>query len=234
MNLKTKLVTYLLLVAGSTMAQAQTYSVAAEFSETMTNGVDTFFNGTFDWNGSSVTNLQGTMNSSMYPVNNVNPNYKTSFPLMNLSYQLDGTHTSGNVVTSTVFLKNTTDVYRGGGYDGTTTAATGFIKYGGKFGSAMPVIPGETPNENALFTLAFDKTTMAGVVDSMAYGDCTKGGLMAGNLCMAGEITGTSAMAGTPLSLSITAVPIPAAVWLFGGALTGLIGISRRKRALAV
>lgn len=229
MNIKTQLLASLLMTTCAVMAQAQTYSVAAEFSETMTNGVDTFFNGTFDWDGSSVTNLHGTMNSSMYPVNNVNPDYSSSFPLINLSYQLDGTHISGNVVTASVFKENTTNVYRGGGYNG---VASGFIKYGGDWGASQPVIPGETPNENAFFTLTFDMTTMKGVVDTMVYGDCTAGGLMQTG-CMAGEITGTSLMAGTPLSLSITptAVPVPAAVWLFGSALTGLIGFSRRQQA---
>jgi hypothetical protein len=211
------------------MAHAQTYSIAAEFYEDATNGNNTFFNGTFDWDGSSVVNLQGTMNSSMYPVD---PTSWNGFPLMNLTYQLDGTSISGDIVTASVFLKNTTDVYRGGGYDG---AASEFLKYGGKFGSDYPLISGEVPNQNAFFTLVFDKTSMAGVVDQMVYGDCTAGGLM-GNFCMAGEITGTSPMYATPLSLSITevsAVPLPAAVWLFGSALAGLAGINR-KRVLTV
>jgi hypothetical protein len=42
-------------------------------------------------------------------------------------------------------------------------------------------------------------------------------------------------MGGYPIALSITevaAVPVPAAVWLFGSALTGLIGVNRRKSVL--
>ena len=32
-------------------------------------------------------------------------------------------------------------------------------------------------------------------------------------------------------SLTVTAVPVPAAVWLFGSGLLGLVGIARRKKA---
>ncbi len=232
MNLKTKLAASLLLAASASVAQASIYNVAASFYEPMTNGNNTFFNGTFDWNGTTVSNLMGTMNSSMYPVNNVNPDYKTSFPLMNLNYQLGGTTISGNTVTASVFLKNTTDVYYGGGYDG---VASGFMKYGAS-SKFMPAIPGQVANENAFFTLAFDMTNMTGALSKMVYGDCTAGGLMMGNACMAGEITGGSMMAATPLSLTITpaAVPLPAAAWLFGSALMGLLGFNRRKRILPV
>lgn len=231
MNLKTKLLASLLLATSATAAQAQTYNVAAEFEERMTS-INTFFNGSFDWDGSSVTNLHGTMNSSMYLVDNINPDYFERFPLMNLGYQLDGTQISGATVTASVFLKDTTDVYSGGGYDGLPSE---FLKYGANGGTIT-----ETPNENAFFTLAFDMTTMQGVVNQMVYGDCTAGGLM-GDFCMAGEKTGTSPMHAFPLSLNIrpaigpidaAPVPVPAAVWLFGSALTGLIGFSRRKQTL--
>ena len=222
MNRKTKWLIFWLLTANIGMAQAQTFSVAGEFKEYLTNGVNTYFDGTFDWDGVSVTNLQGKMNSSMYPVNNVDPDYVGSFPLMNLTFQLGGTQISGNTVTASVFLKNTTDVYRGGGFDGVSSE---FVMYGGGVGSLLPVIPGETPNENAFFTLVFDKATMAGVVDKMVYGDCTAGGLMSA-WCMAGEITGTSPMFAGPLSLSITpvTVPVPSVAWLFVGAVAGLLG----------
>ena len=35
--------------------------------------------------------------------------------------------------------------------------------------------------------------------------------------------------AGSSYSMSVTAVPVPAAVWLFGSGLIGLVGIARRK-----
>ncbi len=81
---------------------------------------------------------------------------------------------------------------------------------------------------------AIQDTTL---VNAMAYGDCTSGSLMmaGGGMCMAGEPTGGSMMAGTPWVLEITqaAVPVPAAIWLFGGALMTLLGANRRKPALA-
>ena len=50
--------------------------------------------------------------------------------------------------------------------------------------------------------------------------------------------TGGAAIIGDPLDLSagafsasLSMVPVPAAVWLFGSGLLGLIGIARRKRA---
>ncbi len=36
---------------------------------------------------------------------------------------------------------------------------------------------------------------------------------------------------GTFLQAELSAVPIPAAVWLFGTALVGLVGFSRRKQS---
>ncbi len=68
------------------------------------------------------------------------------------------------------------------------------------------------------------------LVNLMEYGDCTLGSMM-GPFCMVGESTGMSAMAGTPRAIEITsAVPVPAAFWLFASAL-GLFGIKKRKIA---
>jgi len=38
-----------------------------------------------------------------------------------------------------------------------------------------------------------------------------------------------SVLAGAQVSTKVSAVPVPAAVWLFGSALMGLVGVSRRK-----
>lgn len=226
MTLHSKLLLSLTLAICVNSAHAQLFSVAAEFWEPVTfDNNPTLFNGTFEWDGLSVTDLKGTMNSSMYPVDPTGQN--GGFPLMSLTYQLGGTSISGNIVSASVFLRNSTDVYRGGGYDG---MASEFIKYGGGITWA-PKISGETPNENAFFTLVFDKTTMKGIVDQMVYGDCTQGGLM-GNFCMAGEITGSSPMFAYPLNLNITpaSVPLPAAVWLFGGVLAGFVRAEGKRR----
>jgi len=79
---------------------------------------------------------------------------------------------------------------------------------------------------------------MIGVLDKIVYGDCTDGGLM-GVACMTGhsatDVGYNGTMAAYPSSLSITevsAVPVPAAAWLFGGALISLVGARRRKNVL--
>jgi len=188
------------LVTCAQMAQAALYDVTGVFYEP-TAAYDTIFTGTFDWDATTNTlsGLQGSMNASMY----------TDVPGYNLNNQLafsiDG---SGNVVAS-VFKENSMDVFFGGGY---TTGDT--MKLG-----AMSSADGFTPNENVYFTLAFNADTMLGNVDQMVYGDCAPTGLMGpmmtGNMCMTGHATGGT-MGATPLSLSITpsAVPVPAAVSL--------------------
>lgn len=59
--------------------------------------------------------------------------------------------------------------------------------------------------------------------------------LLSGNLQLTGlwaSLLGanTSAVVGT-INLTPSAVPVPAAAWLFGSALAGLLGLSRRKSA---
>ena len=198
-------------------ATGVTYSITGTLYEPMTQPHNTVFNGSFNWDGSAVLNLHGTMNSTMYITDDVNPIPGVSFPLMRLDHQL-AQNVDGNIVTTSVFLENTTDVFYSGGYK------TGdMFRYGSSnFGPNENV-----PNENAYFSFSFDKSTMAGVVDSLVYADCTPGGMM-GEFCMTGHNLGGT-MSGRPLSLEISAVPVPAAVWLFGTALAGMIGVSRKR-----
>jgi len=143
----------------------------------------------------------------------------------------------GSRVTATVFKENTSDVYMGGGYDSPMMMMDS-MKYTDGSGDV---------NENAYFTLVFDHDgmgnitslglqTAAAVVDGMIYGDCTVGSLMGGgSMCMAAEPMAVSMMGGTAISLDInavSAVPVPAAAWLFGGALMSLFGANRRKKVL--
>jgi len=239
MNLKTKLAASLLMIGSASMAQAATtaYDVTAVFDEPQTTSGHTTFTGSFSWDDvtETVTGLMGTMNETMYPNANMG-----ALPDLSLGYQLT-TSVVGNIVTASVFKENTTNVFFGGGYN------TGdSMKYG------MMGMMGHVANQNAYFTLAFDKTTMMGVVDDIVYGDCAPGGLMGpmmtGNMCMTGhstaqtgvdDVTGepvywNGSMDGAPLSIGIevSAVPVPAAAWLFGGALMSLIGANRRKNVL--
>jgi hypothetical protein len=152
-------------------------------------------------------------------------------PDYNLTNQLAFSYDAitGDVVAS-VFKENSTDVFFGGGYNAGDTMKLG----------AMNGADGNTPNKNAYFTLAFNANTMLGNLDQMVYGDCAPTGLMGpmmtGNMCMTGHSVALVGYAGTmdgvPLSLSITpsAVPVPAAVWLFGSGLVGLIGVTRRRK----
>jgi hypothetical protein len=269
MKLKSKLVAAMVLAASASMAQASTYTVDAIFFEDATNGVNTEFHGTFDWNGSTVSNFMGTMNESMRGFwtdaaghdytnyggfttwsgttiatgngqkNNLVANGTFMLTLDQNLIQSD----TGSLVTASIFKENTSNVFAGGGY-ATPNDPTGaaYNKY---------IDPSTSKgNENAFFTLVFEHDALGNItslgfkdttgnptlVNQMIYGDCTVGSLMmAGSGCMAGEPSGTSMMAGIPLSLEINqvaAVPLPGAVWLFGGALLSLVGANRRKNVL--
>ena len=232
------LVASVLATAITPIAQASvvTYNVTGVLYEPQTQPLDTIFNGSFDWDGTNVTNLHGTMNSSMYAVDNENPIPHVSYPLMHLDYQL-AQSTDGNIVTASTFLKNTTDVFYGGGYAKGDYVGLGYNDFFHGTG-----VDSYAKNDNAYFTFSFDKTTMTGIVDSVVYGDCTAGGMM-GQVCMTGhspvasnsygEAIGAGTMSAYPSSISISAVPVPAAVWLFGSALLGMLGVSR-KRTLSV
>ncbi|WP_431065842.1 hypothetical protein [Methylotuvimicrobium sp.] len=219
------------IMGSSSFASVVTYKVTGVLYEPATQPNNTNFVGSFDWDGSVVSNLQGAMNSSMYEVDDVNPDFKKSFPLLHLNYQL-AQSTEGDIVTASVFLKNSTDVFYGGGYQ-----SGDVFRYGTPFFESNT----EVINSNAYFTFSFDKTTMAGIVQSMVYGDCTAGGMM-GEFCMTGHSPATNSlgqnipfgsMGAYPLSLEIAAVPLPSAVWLFGSAVMGLMRFNRKRELFA-
>jgi hypothetical protein len=232
MNMKKTAVTLtsMCMLTGAPMAQAVLYDVTGVFTEPQTMTGHTTFVGTFDWDAATNTlsGLQGTMNATMYP-NMMNP---TPVPDYNLTNQLAFSYdvATGDVIAS-VFKENSTDVFFGGGYTTGDTMKLGAMDMDGDGIGA----DGFAPNENVYFTLAFNANTMMGNVDQMVYGDCAPTGLMGpmmtGDMCMTGHSLGGT-MGGIPESLTITpsAVPVPAAVWLFGSGLLGLISIARRKR----
>jgi len=216
------------LLSSAQMAQAALYNVTGIFDEPQTQIGNTTFIGTFDWDATTNTlsGLQGTMNATMYPNANMG-----AVPDYNLTYQLASSYdtTTGDVVAS-VFSVDSTDVFFGGGYNTGDTLKLG----------ALSGLDGFTPNLNTYFTLSFNANTMLGNLDQMVYGDCAPTGLMGpmmtGDLCMTGHsvalVGNAGTMDGVPLSISITPspVPVPAAVWLFGSGLMGLIGIARRRK----
>ena len=229
MNLKTKIAATVLMFGSASMAQATTYDVMGEFNEPNAAVFNTTFTGSFDWDGSTLTNLMGTMNSSMdSTIEDLNLGGMGSAgfggAFGNFVYGMVGT-----VVTASLFKEATDDVFAGGGY------ATGSMY---KFGSTgMMGSPDDSPNvanENAYFSFSFDTAGMALAADvsSIVYGDCSPDGLMMmGEVCMTGNSAGGT-MGATPLDLQISAVPVPAAAWLFGGALISLFGANRRKSVL--
>jgi hypothetical protein len=243
----------LLMFAGAPSVQANTYAVSANFSDGGIQG-QTLFNGSFDWNGTSVTNFTGLLSESMWSWNGtafgnkkggtagsqyLGDVYAKSYstgdaPLLNLTNQLSSS-TNGNLVTVTTFLKNSTDVVDGGGYNVNTS--NGGSSYAlGYNGGVNP--DNAARNNNAFFTLVLDTSNLTDTTatkSGIAYGDMTALAMMApmltGWVGMTG-IQGGGSMGGLPLSLSITAVPLPAAAWLFGSALISMFGASRRKRVL--
>ena len=85
---------------------------------------------------------------------------------------------------------------------------------GGTYSNANGSIAGNEPhnpfiNQTATFTLALAGATSSTVISDVIFSF------------------------GTEEGSNVAAVPIPAAVWLFGSGLIGLIGIARRKRSAA-
>ncbi|WP_404361145.1 hypothetical protein [Methylotuvimicrobium sp. KM1] len=252
MNLKTKMAASLILAASASMAQAATYNVSAVFTDGGVQEV-TVFDGNFDWDGSTVSNFSGFLSESMFAWNGTEFDSNgtaaggmnaagytdevwakpggyadNEAPLLHLTNQL-ASSTSGNLVTVSTFLQNSTDVVNGGGYE----VIGNPMAYG--------TFDGNQRNDNAFFTLVFDSTSItdtSATVGQMVYGDMTALGMMGpmltGPMGMTAFLGGGS-MGGAPLSLEISevaAVPVPAAAWLFGGALVSLFGANRRKSVL--
>ncbi len=134
------------------------------------------------------------------------------------------------LVTASAFLNaNDTNVFVNGGTDFSAS-------------SNIYVDPVTGRNDNAFFTLVFSAADVTGAdMNNMTYGDCTAlgmmNGMLTGDLCMSGGLNGGfgGSMGAFPASLAVSqvsAVPVPAAAWLFGGALMSLFGANRRKNVL--
>ncbi len=246
-------VSMLSLIVGAPAAQAATYDVAARFTD---GGIQaqTLFNGSFDWDGTTVSNFQGLLSTSMWAWDSASSNFKNKKggfmdaqyldlanncpgdscsgyaagepAWLNLGYQL-ASSVSGDYVTVTTFRVNSTDVVAGGGYNvvGNSTA----------FGSADQ----NARNNNAFLTLVFDKnnptnTTMTW--GDMVYADMTRFGMMmpmvTGWMGMT-ALAGGGSMGGKPASLTITAaVPEPETYAMLLAGL-GLVGVIARRRKAA-
>ncbi len=245
MNQTTKLISRLAVLVLSmtylTIAEASVYNVSARFSDGGVQG-ETLFNGQFDWDGSNLSNFSGSLTQAMWAWDELKGEYASGSdsagnigapPVLNLMYQLDAISApdADGDITASLFLLNDTNVFMNGGY---TTGHS--MKYG--------FFDGNSPNENAYFTLVFnaaDPANTTTALDKIVYGDATPFGLMGplltGPLAMTGHsntIAGTyGSMGGMPTDLNISAVPVPTAVWLFGTAIAGLLGVSRKRNIAA-
>ena len=75
------LIASILMIGNVPFAQATvvSYNVTGVLFEPQTQPIDTTFNGNFDWDGTTVSNLHGTMNSSMWPTDDINPDPDNKF-----------------------------------------------------------------------------------------------------------------------------------------------------------
>lgn len=212
-----------------TAAQAATitYNVNQTYNQVVydaTSDIDTRFNGTFDFDTDTqtVSNFSGLLSQAMVENMTGTPSY------VSLDYQLSSVSDGMGGLLVTTFAQNTTDVFLGGGFatGGTTT-----------FG-----------NNNAYVTININLADITGAftqdqMSTVSYADCTPGSLMGKTdpktICMTGwlgseaDLSGGTMQGTYPINQSISAVPVPAAVWLFGSGLVGLAGVARRRKSAA-
>ncbi|MDH5570779.1 MAG: VPLPA-CTERM sorting domain-containing protein [Gammaproteobacteria bacterium] len=226
----------LYMFASAQMAQAAvvTYDVTTTWLEPDTQPRDSIFIGAFDFDTDTqtVSNLHGLLSESMTgDPQSTSSDYDMTW--LSLNNQLSSVYDAelGGLLVTT-FLNDTTNTFFGG----TWTPEDG-IAYGGIYSGW----PGENPG-NAyamIFVNTLDPTAALtqAQIDKLAYADCAPGGMM-GAVCMTGtSVAGYGAvgtMSGYPVSQVITpaAVPVPAAVWLFGSGLIGLLGVVRRRKSV--
>ena len=226
------------MLAGMQMAQAATvsYDITTTFYEPDTQPRDTIFIGSFDFDDVNLTvsNLQGLLSESMTG----NPTSSASDYEMNwlsLNNQLSSVYDPvlGGLLVTT-FLNDTTNTFYGGTWTPEDGIASGAVYDG------FPVASNNPGNAYAMiFVNTLDPTASLtqAQIDKLAYADCAPGGMM-GATCMTGTtVDGYGAvgtMSGYPVSqvISPSAVPVPAAVWLFGSGLIGLFGVARRHKSV--
>ena len=90
----------------------------------------------------------------------------------------------------------------------------------------LPVPPDDTDNGASSYTLTFDAGSSATLgtylIDVILAGNDTPG------------VSGDSRWYdSTSFTVNVAAIPIPAAAWLFGSGLLGLVGVARRWRRKA-
>lgn len=121
------------------------------------------------------------------------------------------------------------------------TASPGILSYDITFGEdgtlSLPFAFGENKDDATLEVIFNDELlgTVFGAdyeLDELSFLDLdiTNYAGMSGSLDFVLNTTGTES-ANIFIPESISSVPVPAAVWLFGSGLIGLVGLARRKKA---
>ena len=111
-------------------------------------------------------------------------------------------------------------------YGGPTSGNASPLQFDGDFiWDAVSPAPKNGVNEGEMWSIMFDlvgMTTVLELVNSIASHD-------AGTAVIGLHVISIEAISGYDSSETFTAVPIPAAVWLFGSALAGMVGWRRRE-----
>lgn len=212
------------------------YNVTTTFFEPETQPNDSIFIGTFTFDtvAKTVSNLKGTLTESMTGMGGMG-GMDGGMTELSLNYQLSSIYdpTLGGLLVTTFRNNNTntfTTLFGGDGWTPEAGVASGGVYYG---------FPGAGNNPGNAYARIFVNTTdptaalTQAQIDKLAYADCAPGGMM-GAVCMTGTaVAGYGAigtMSGFPVSQTISAVPVPAAAWLFGTAVAGLGFMRRRQR----
>ena len=207
MNRKTRVAAAIVLACSASLAQATTYNVSAVFADGGVQDV-TLFNGSFDWNGTTVSNFQGLLSGSMWAWNAATNTFNTGFDGTGMSNMPTQYLSQANNCTSsgcTGYAQNESPWYNlsyqlatstSGDYVTVTTFkidSTDVVAGGGYdvWGTDLETDPNNAMafgyptsanrNNNAFFTLVFDKndpTNTTMTWNQIVYADMTRFGMM--------------------------------------------------------
>jgi hypothetical protein len=92
--------------------------------------------------------------------------------------------------------------------------------------SVLTDFPTQSVGETRITIGTVNNPSLGQIYDQGLISTCTN----TGN-CSSGLVQTNAFISGSPGAWQVTTVPVPAAAWLFGSGLLGLIGVARRKKA---
>lgn len=160
-----------------------------------------------------------------------------------VNFELTGTvdlqADSGNVfdlsLTDTISVSGTFD-------DSILTGGTGIVSFGSGSGNTMAMVVGSqtfSAGNDTNFLSGYPQLSLnAGLFDGLnieiTFGDSSASAFYSQDFWFDGydDINDNlgNLVSGTWTDFQMTPVPVPAAVWLFGSGLLGLVGLARRKK----